>query len=121
MRYLFTIFYRLNSGGVRLNNQEIRNCIYTGVFNDELKAFDHTNLDWKNVMEIKYPGELSQLQSKLGALWKKRCDFAHADIATNINLQQRFDAPSWTLNEFEIIRRILEHFESILVEVIFAT
>jgi hypothetical protein len=27
MRYLFTIFHRLNSGGVRLTNQEIRNCI----------------------------------------------------------------------------------------------
>ena len=26
--YLFTIFHRLNSGGVKLNNQEIRNCIY---------------------------------------------------------------------------------------------
>ena len=35
--YLFTIFHRLNSGGVRLNNQEIRNGIYGGVFNDLLK------------------------------------------------------------------------------------
>lgn len=31
--YLFTIFHRLNSGGVKLNNQEIRNCIYSGNFN----------------------------------------------------------------------------------------
>jgi signal transduction histidine kinase len=49
MRYLFTIFYRLNSGGVRLNNQEIRNCIYTGPFNDALKRFDKTNSDWRSV------------------------------------------------------------------------
>jgi hypothetical protein len=35
--YLFTIFHRLNSGGVRLNNQEIRNCIYNGPLNDLLK------------------------------------------------------------------------------------
>ncbi|MEI6706124.1 MAG: DUF262 domain-containing protein [Methylococcales bacterium] len=35
--YLFTIFHRLNSGGMRLNNQEIRNCIYSGVLNDSLK------------------------------------------------------------------------------------
>jgi Protein of unknown function DUF262 len=49
MLYLFTIFHRLNSGGVRLTNQEIRNCIYSGAFNDEIKAFDHENLDWKLV------------------------------------------------------------------------
>ena len=49
MRYLFTIFHRLNSGGVRLNNQEIRNCIYTGGFNDALKRFDTENADWQVV------------------------------------------------------------------------
>lgn len=47
--YLFTIFHRLNSGGVRLTNQEIRNCIYSGSFNDQLKEFDRTNTDWKKV------------------------------------------------------------------------
>lgn len=51
MLYLFTIFHRLNSGGVRLTNQEIRNCIYSGKFNDELKAFDYGNLDWKHVKQ----------------------------------------------------------------------
>lgn len=49
MLYLFTIFHRLNSGGVRLTNQEIRNCIYSGAFNDQLKEFDRTNGDWKAV------------------------------------------------------------------------
>jgi hypothetical protein len=37
MDYLFTIFHRLNTGGTRLNNQEVRNGIYQGVFNDLLK------------------------------------------------------------------------------------
>ncbi len=37
MDYLFTIFHRLNSGGAKLNNQEIRNCIYNGKFNTLLK------------------------------------------------------------------------------------
>lgn len=36
--YLFTIFHRLNSGGSKLNNQEIRNCIYNGSFNSQLKG-----------------------------------------------------------------------------------
>jgi len=49
MEYLFTIFHRLNSGGVRLNNQEIRNCIYSGPFNDLLKKFDTKNQSWKAV------------------------------------------------------------------------
>lgn len=35
--YLFTIFHRLNSGGTALNNQEIRNAIYSGNFNNFLK------------------------------------------------------------------------------------
>jgi hypothetical protein len=37
MDYLFTIFHRLNSGGTKLNNQEIRNCIYNGKLNSLLK------------------------------------------------------------------------------------
>ena len=40
MEYLFTIFHRLNTGGMKLNNQEIRNCIYTGALNDLLKELD---------------------------------------------------------------------------------
>jgi hypothetical protein len=35
--YIFTIFHRLNTGGQKLNNQEIRNCIYNGSFNTFLK------------------------------------------------------------------------------------
>lgn len=37
LNYLFTIFHRLNTGGNKLNNQEIRNCIYSGSYNDFLK------------------------------------------------------------------------------------
>jgi hypothetical protein len=49
MRYLFTIFHRLNSGGVRLTNQEIRNCIYTGWFNSLLKKVDGDSKDWASI------------------------------------------------------------------------
>ena len=38
MEYLFTVFHRLNSGGSKLNNQEIRNCIFSGAFNNILRA-----------------------------------------------------------------------------------
>lgn len=33
----FDLFERLNSGGVKLQDQEIRNCVYRGPFNDVLK------------------------------------------------------------------------------------
>ena len=62
MRYLFTIFHRLNSGGVRLTNQEIRNCIYTGTFNDALKAFDKDNADWQ-IVKQKIWGPMERFRS----------------------------------------------------------
>lgn len=46
MEYLFQIFHRLNSGGNKLYNQEIRNCIYQGSFNTYLKEFVRTD-EWK--------------------------------------------------------------------------
>jgi Protein of unknown function DUF262 len=46
MAYLFTIFHRLNAGGVKLNNQEIRNAIYGGRFNDLLDELDKLP-DWR--------------------------------------------------------------------------
>jgi hypothetical protein len=46
LKYIFMIFNRLNTGGKKLSYQEIRNCIFSGKFNDlliELKqlAIDH--------------------------------------------------------------------------------
>lgn len=39
MEYLFQIFRRLNSGGRRLLNQEIRNCVYQGRLNSFLREY----------------------------------------------------------------------------------
>ena len=52
MEYLFTIFHRLNSGGVKLNNQEIRNCIYGGSLNNLLKELDQVK-DWRTINNMK--------------------------------------------------------------------
>ena len=49
--YLFTIFHRLNSGGVKLNNQEIRNCIYNGTLNTLLKELSKSD-SWKKLLSI---------------------------------------------------------------------
>lgn len=52
MEYLFTIFHRLNTGGMKLNNQEIRNCIYSGEFNAFLKEAD-TYPAWRRINKMK--------------------------------------------------------------------
>jgi hypothetical protein len=50
--YIFTIFHRLNAGGMRLNNQEIRNAVYSGPFNDSLKKLDDY-LPWRKLLGVK--------------------------------------------------------------------
>ena len=50
--YLFTIFHRLNTGGMKLNNQEIRNCIYSGSFNSLLKELDHVTA-WRSINRMR--------------------------------------------------------------------
>ena len=50
--YLFTIFHRLNSGGMKLNNQEIRNCIYSGPLNILLKELSRNSI-WMKINKMK--------------------------------------------------------------------
>ena len=50
--YLFTIFHRLNTGAMKLNNQEIRNCIYSGPFNNLLKDLNKVP-DWMKFNKMK--------------------------------------------------------------------
>jgi hypothetical protein len=53
--YLFTIFHRLNTGGNKLNNQEIRNCIYNGPFNTLLKQLAESQ-NWVQLLNLKKGG-----------------------------------------------------------------
>lgn len=52
LAFLFTVFHRLNSTGVKLNNQEIRNCIYAGSFNKMLRDLDSFD-DWVRLIKKK--------------------------------------------------------------------
>ncbi|MGI2170603.1 DUF262 domain-containing protein [Shewanella sp. MF05960] len=52
MEYLFTIFHRLNTGGTKLNNQEIRNCIFSGSLNSLLKELNE-NTHWRAINRLK--------------------------------------------------------------------
>jgi hypothetical protein len=64
MKYLFQIFHRLNSGGNKLYNQEIRNCIYQGSFNTLLKELaridkwlEFADTDIKKVEKARFNNE----------------------------------------------------------------
>ena len=45
-KLIFELFNRLNTGGVRLTSQEVRNCIYQGYLNLELKKLNLNN-NWR--------------------------------------------------------------------------
>lgn len=62
LSYLFTIFHRLNSTGLKLNNQEIRNCIYSGIFNRLLRELDD-DPNWRKLNKMK-KGEYYRMQKQ---------------------------------------------------------
>jgi len=49
--YLFTIFHRLNTGGIKLTNQEIRNAIYNGAFNTSIKELNRKP-KWRKMLGL---------------------------------------------------------------------
>jgi hypothetical protein len=53
-RVVHDIFHRLNTGGMPLKDQEIRNCIYNGAFNKELFIFNE-NENWRLLLGQRYP------------------------------------------------------------------
>lgn len=62
LSYLFTVFHRLNSTGLKLNNQEIRNCIFAGVFNRLLRKLDD-DPTWRKLNKMK-KGESYRMQKQ---------------------------------------------------------
>lgn len=79
MEYLFTIFHRLNTGGSKLNNQEIRNCIYSGDFNKLLKKLDQKQ-SWRNLNKMKKDENLRFTKQELILRF-----FAFLDNSENYN------------------------------------
>ena len=53
-RVVHDIFHRLNTGGMPLKDQEIRNCIYSGTFNQELYKLNESS-NWRILLGQKYP------------------------------------------------------------------
>lgn len=68
-------------------------------------------------LEKDYPGELDSLRSLLGSLWKQRCSFAHADLQSNVQSQQTFYAPSWSIAQYNRLKKSINRYDDALMAV----
>ncbi|MGE4800109.1 DUF262 domain-containing protein [Yersinia hibernica] len=77
----YDLFERLNTGGVILHPQEIRNCVYTGEFNDFIKKCAE-NVNFKAVVKLtenaKKTGNLEELVLKFFAYYENSIEFTHS-------------------------------------------
>jgi uncharacterized protein with ParB-like and HNH nuclease domain len=77
----FDLFERLNTGGVTLHPQEIRNCVYIGEFSEFIKECAE-NPDFKSVVKLtknaERTGNLEELVLKFFAYYEKRAEFVHS-------------------------------------------
>lgn len=55
----YDIFMRLNKGAVSLNYQELRNCLYRGNFNDEMKSLAK-NISYLKILNLNKPHDRYQ-------------------------------------------------------------
>jgi hypothetical protein len=53
-KVIHDIFHRLNTGGMPLTDQEIRNCVYSGSFNKFIISLNN-NKDWRKLLGTKIP------------------------------------------------------------------
>lgn len=65
----------------------------------------------ENEMEQNHNGDLDRMKSLLGTLWEKRCNLAHADVAANVASQVKFDAPSWSMNQYRTLKNYSHHWK----------
>lgn len=73
---------------------------------------EHLMRKLESQVDQKHPGDIDQIKSSTGDLWIKRCNFAHEDIVSNIAKQQRFDAPSWSINRHRVLSKAFARFEA---------
>src|SRR5476651_418734 len=77
----FDLFERLNTGGVILHPQEIRNCVYLGPFNDFIKEcakFAPLRNCLKLSLNAEKNGNVEELVLKFFAYFEKRDEFVHS-------------------------------------------
>ncbi len=77
----YDLFERLNTGGVTLHEQEIRNCVYIGEFNDFIKELAE-NKDFRSVVKMtsnaERSGSYEELVLKFFAYYENSDNFVHS-------------------------------------------
>ncbi|MFW3895959.1 DUF262 domain-containing protein [Pseudomonas bharatica] len=77
----FDLFERLNTGGVILHPQEIRNCVYLGPFNNFIKECS-ANPHFKSILKVgsnaEKNGNIEELVLKFFAYFEERDEFVHS-------------------------------------------
>ncbi|MCC8256659.1 MULTISPECIES: DUF262 domain-containing protein [Vibrio harveyi group] len=77
----YDLFERLNTGGVTLHEQEIRNCVYIGEFNDFIKDLAD-NEDFRSVVKMtanaERSGSYEELVLKFFAYYENSENFVHS-------------------------------------------
>ncbi|MBP2304473.1 DUF262 domain-containing protein [Azospirillum melinis] len=76
----FDLFERLNTGGIVLHEQEIRNCVFQGKFNDFLKqcASDQRLDQLVRRSDRQGRGNIEELVLKFFAYFEERSEFQHS-------------------------------------------
>jgi uncharacterized protein with ParB-like and HNH nuclease domain len=77
----YDLFERLNTGGVTLHEQEIRNCVFTGPFNDFIKELAE-NKDFRGVVKqtanAERSGSYEELVLRFFAYYEDQDSFSHS-------------------------------------------
>ena len=122
MEFLFTIFHRLNTGGTKLNNQEIRNCIYGGEFNNLLKLLDK-NRQWRTLnrmvkSESSYRFTKQEIILRFFSFYARRekYDGRLARFLNNYMHEHRFPNDEFVQTQTELFNRTVEQIASKLFD-----
>lgn len=105
LSYLFTVFHRLNSTGLKLNNQEIRNCIFSGAFNRLLRKLDD-DPNWRKLNKMK-KGEHYRMQKQELILrffaFQEELDQYTGSLASFLNsfMEKRRFIQDYVVSEYE--------------------
>jgi len=111
--YIFMIFHRLNSGGTKLTNQEIRNCIYSGPFNEFLKELNH-NPSWMSINKMRrtsgYRFRKEEIILRFFALYDKyqKYEGKLAEFLNKYMSENRYPSDSFLREKQNIFERTVE-------------
>lgn len=107
----YDLFERLNTGGVTLHEQEIRNCIYIGPFNDFIKELSE-NPDFRAVVKMtansERSGSYEELVLRFFAYHEDANQFVHS-VKGFLNKFMEKKTESFKENESKELRKIFQN------------